>query len=108
MWFDEGMKVEEAIKKAIEGGYPFWGKTNARAFEGVDTNDHLSDILLDPSFWQSLGKAIGWGKTKNFESRREDSLLDLWPEEWQVYWHIFIDHLAGGKTVEEFFESLRN
>jgi hypothetical protein len=70
---------QDAIKQAVEAGYwrnPGTG-TKSKAFlegnqvrltvlaksgEAVDVLTlHLSDVLQDPAFWQSLGKARGWG-----------------------------------------------
>ena len=57
----------------------------------------VNEIFLDPLFWQSLGKAMGW---------RQDE--DQWGDraEWVSQWHRFIDHLADGKDAESFFEGL--
>ena len=55
--------------------------------------------LLDPSFWQSLGKAM--------ESRSKISgYRDNLEKGWLVVWTWFIHHLAEGKSVEDFFEKL--
>ncbi len=54
--------MESAIKLAVEGGWDY-----------KDMPVHLSQrfmgdlncvIWCDPTFWQALGKAEGWGKTK--------------------------------------------
>jgi hypothetical protein len=52
----------------------------------------LSEVFLDPSFWQALGKAREW----------------IAPPKGQAYFyqHRFIDHLADGKDAESFFDSL--
>lgn len=59
--------IKQAIQKAIEGGYSPSGRTwKAR---------QVHRILLDPLFWQSLGKALGWGewtiKLEDIEHRWE-------------------------------------
>jgi hypothetical protein len=50
-------------------------------------------IFLDPSFWQSLIKAI-------FDMNKTSR---TW---WKHEWHRFIDHLADGKSAEQFFADL--
>jgi hypothetical protein len=76
----------------------------------------VSEAFLDPSFWQSLGKALGWwGKIcrlcgeqwsfnyeMNFCTSKEANLLPAV----MYHWHRFIDHLAAEKTAEDFFAEL--
>lgn len=58
--------MEQAIKKAIKGGW----KPEQLDFKRIDTAEtaeesyriSYSKSLLDPLFWQSLGKAEGWGQ----------------------------------------------
>lgn len=45
--------IKKAIQLSIEGGY----KDN-----GLFEAGYLDRIFLTPSFWQSLGKALGWGQ----------------------------------------------
>jgi hypothetical protein len=49
----------------------------------------LHEALLSPSFWQCLGKAMGW------EGRR-----------WVSEWVELVYHLADGKDINSYFESL--
>lgn len=106
--------MKEAIQKAIEGGYKLPNDTDYSAsyvkIKNVRgrTTDFVfgqfgsqclgtiptADILLDPLFWQALGKAMGW----EFRSDHK--------EPWKKEWHRFIDHLAEGKDVESFFKDL--
>ncbi len=94
--------MEQAIKKAIqEGGY---GKRNYRWNDDTIEERNLpflekEEILLDPLFWQALGKAEGWEKDGS------DTYFSNWTS-WQYYWHRFIDHLAEGKSADSFFEEL--
>lgn len=46
------MIPKEAIEKGIEGGW----ETYASYWQTID----WQVIALDPSFWQALGKALGW------------------------------------------------
>jgi len=102
------MSIQEAIKKSIEGGYYRFingkGADNKTLRQLVsvqyDMNEATGEIekqLLDPLFWQCLGKSLGWGAIGN------ESILT---PEWKIYWHRFIDYLAEGKSAEEFFKEL--
>lgn len=91
--------MEKAIELANkEGGY-FWHI------------DHWREAVLDPKFFQSLGKSLGW-EEKDKQSLRTykmsggggNMLKGMY--QWNKYWHRFIDHLAEGKDAEEFFASL--
>jgi hypothetical protein len=91
------MTIEEAIKKA----YP--------SIKSVESPEWpYQRFLLSPDFWQSLGKALGWKDGVvcaycGFTSCRHSAKF---VEKWHFKWHRFIDHLAEGKTAEEFFETL--
>ena len=108
------MKIEQAIKKAIEGGwlknilknytYEVFG-TSCIEFFDKETGAkvmiiQIAEMLLDPQFWQCLGKAMGWE-----EVWRENNTPHI--KDWKVYWHELIDHLAEGKTIEKYFEELK-
>ncbi len=126
-------KMKEAIKKAIEGGW------KAKSF-GCECYAHggfwdcPSCAFFDPSFWQSLGKAMEWGyeavmvdekgHPKEWVYREHCSVCgsvindqeegcpvgcvtDNAPvESWAYEWHRFIDHLIAGKDVDSFFNEL--
>jgi len=119
--------MENAIKKSIEGGYSWEQRKNA-----LDTIKATSDILLDPLFWQALGKQQGWGRDYFHEDDGktywdfdyhcplcgaiETNTEDGCPEDcrydvaeiisWQYEWHNFIDHIAQGGNIDEFFNNL--
>ena len=89
------MTIEQILEKTIEGGY-FHVKTMCINLVKESLNRQIREtgfliecIISDLSFWQSLGKALGWGK-----------------EQYLIYWHDLIDHLAEGKTIESYFEKL--
>lgn len=84
--------MEKAIKKAIEGEYKILRKTRMDNYLSSDVNK----ALLDPLFWQALGKAEGWDK------HSWGGKVELWKFEW----HRFTDHLASGKDINSFFEEL--
>lgn len=96
-----------AIKEAVEkGGYVYHGDKpifdDQRDQWFVSDGDGgydipaLSEFFLDPLFWQALGKARKWDKIETNPKNVS----------WLEWWHRFIDHLAGGKDAESFFETL--
>lgn len=93
--------MEQAIKKAIEGGYEPEG-FDLDVLRNIEENDMWlaigvrSTFLLDPLFWQSLGKAIASEK-KGIPTVRNGATYMQ---------HDFINHLAEGKSVDEFFKDL--
>lgn len=97
--------MKEAIQKAIEGGW-HGGDWTFNTFSGqgdivLERKEYSvyiprSEAFLDPLFWQSLGKSLGWGKQSIYGKI----------EKWKQEWHNFIDHLAEGKDPEEFFTNL--
>ena len=74
--------TKQIIEDAIAGGYHI-----LKRYPDSETLFKLS--LLDPDFWQVVGKTRGWDKGW------------LGAEDWKTEWSIFIDHLADGKTIEE-------
>jgi hypothetical protein len=102
--------IETAIRDAVEkGGYDRlkmkvvwhdWIGDN-----GIE-NEPVNGILLDPSFWQALGKARGWRESANGMAAHK--ILGTYGTEWRLQWHLFIDHLADGKDAESFFASLES
>ena len=87
--------MENAIKKAIEGGY------EPDKIKMYGASEWRQLLLLDPDFWKCLGKALGWG----YDFVRDPSeIYDQ--EQWKDEWHRFIDHLASGKSADSFFEEL--
>jgi hypothetical protein len=50
----------------------------------------IHEILLDPLAWQAVGKTRGWKLQATY---------------WK--WHIFVDHLIDGKSVEEALQAIR-
>lgn len=77
------MTIKETIRKAIEGGYD-----HDFTFL-MDISDwERCKVWGDPEFWQSLERALGVKAG----------------DDWRRMWHLFIDHLVDGKTIESFFE----
>ena len=100
--------MEQAIKKAIEGGWkPIYARGNKDWVANYNNityigKHHLYDTLLDTKFWQALGKAEGWntidGKTDIIYCHKE--------KEWQGYMHKFTDHIIEDKDIDSFFKEL--
>jgi hypothetical protein len=110
------MTIQDAIQKSIEGGWKkgqelhsiqakIWFK---RDYHGLNLKRGVSfsEALLDPSFWVSLGKSLGWddpnkataGYITYYEATGEDY--------WCYMWHRLIDSRRAGKSIEQFFEQL--
>lgn len=114
--------AEDAIEEAVKRGYPLkeWKICEGKHIQSAKESVVFLDVVfLDPAFWQALGKARGWeGKCSDCYKGephkwcQSGSHLDLEPEKyhnnypWRVEWHRFIDHLAEGKEINEFFKEL--
>lgn len=88
--------TEQAIKKAVSVGYKDYTESPSHS-----TSKYHSDILLDPDFWKCLGKAEGWIVEMPSRYSFNDEIA-----EWEHYWHSFIDHLADGGNIDDFFNNL--
>ena len=96
------MTVQEAIEKSIEGGYvPFHVEEDACEMEGKE----IAHAIMDISFWQSLGKVMGWN-LKKWTDDIPGKQPEILTPDWLVEWHRFIDHISQGKSIEEYFEKL--
>jgi len=94
--------MNEAIKIAIEkGGYKDTEKWIPLEKERVLTllTREWAFVMVDPLFWQALGKALGWkvGTDKRF---------DGYSYEWQHYAHQYFDLLLTGGDIEAFWKEL--
>ena len=114
--------MENVIKKAIEGGYrnkethvgirlsimqnyvSFYNSEDCSDMWSVEGLS-LSTILLDPLFWQALGKQQEWGWDEVIASNGGFS-LEVPSLEWVFHWHSLIDHIAEGKSIDDFFNNL--
>ncbi|MGA2592732.1 MAG: hypothetical protein ABSH32_22700 [Bryobacteraceae bacterium] len=110
------MTIQKVFAKAKAGGWNnrnlrFDGK-NWRQWDGTEEeplvfeDELFGKVFLDPSFWQSLGKALGWNDDYHPVRSKETNQLknEIW--DWRYHWHRFIDHLAGGGTAGQFFAEL--
>ena len=78
--------VQRAIREAKNAG---WKPTERSVF-------------LDPQFWRALSRARGW----DHDERACGAPPDVWTSRWSRRWHDFVDHLALGKSIEDYFERL--
>ena len=97
------MTIEQTIKKAIKGGYIL----DIKWWQSLPKWERNA-IFLDPLFWQSLSKAMGWRKKEDiYKSGEVFGKIGIGQiDQWLFEWHSFIDYLAIGKTPEEFFKNL--
>lgn len=103
--------MKEIIQKAIEGGYK-----QDMGWLGPALEREYAEIFLDPLFWQALGKNLGWAKSKMMrvalgEVRCEkcgSDEIEIRIDEVKKHWYDFIDHIASGGDVDEFFQTLIN
>lgn len=120
------MTLQQAIEKAIEGGYlNNFTDDGSKVIDikDEDTADGKISIAFylretdrfyfnkykicsDPLFWQALGKSMGWKEEYYIQPKLlDDSKVKIRAEYIDV-WHRFIDHLAEGKDIESYFEKL--
>lgn len=108
--------MNEAIKLAIEAGYKasftyldyIFGKMG-----NIDMNNReLFGVFLDPLFWQALGKALNWNMgdsnkaTWNTMTEHYAKYMIVFENTPIYHWHRFIDWVAEGKNMDEFFKEL--
>jgi hypothetical protein len=74
-----------------------------REAKNAGYNPTARSMFLDPRFWRALGRSRKWGDE---DEKRLGAHPDMWTSIWLKTWHDFIDHLAMGRGVEQFFEHL--
>ena len=111
----------EAIEKAIEGGWSGvgviyevmdWGIVNL----GTEQEMSWAEIALDPSFWQSLGKALGWDGEVKIRAHKDKSRKRHWENDYYDDWrvltraeyhaHRFYDLILTGGDTKAFWQHL--
>ena len=119
------MNLHEAVKIAIENGWTMFKGHKVDSVRFMPGDKRLAEVVeehegrtsssttfsydeffLDPLFWQSLGKGLGWEETVEIEIPDFPLTPALTATQWKVHWHRFIDALAEGRTSEEFFREL--
>lgn len=118
--------MKTAIERALGAG---WKPKNHRDVWQYNPNNRTgvtktfrasmthNDILLDPTFWQALGKAEGWEKephlckecgvigTGTFNHMNACKTRTR-SSDWITIWHRFINHIASGGDIDTFFTNL--
>lgn len=105
------MIPQRAIEKAIEGGWQLDMSMNWYATTPNERNQlreaRLYKAALTPSFWQALGKALGWGENgaveiyeknregKTAQQRFETRTIPLWRHHAFEFYDLI---LTGGDT----------
>lgn len=90
------MTISEAHEKAKQGG-----------FKPRMSMQIWQIYLLDRDWWAALGKTMGWGEIcLSCHNNVSFCCEKRYNENWLYHWHKFIDHLAEGKTAEDYFSKL--
>jgi hypothetical protein len=118
------MTIQEAMNKAVEGGYHIHGSDGMDTYYEGATNDYaawtrkdnessflvpMEETFLDPRFWQALGRTLGWSEVCDLLitcSCRDAECQCCRGYYWMYQWHCFIQALAHGNTPEDFFAPL--
>jgi hypothetical protein len=69
------------------------------------TTFSYDEFFLDPVFWQSLGKGLGWEETVEVEIADFPLTPALKATQWKVHLHHFIDAVAEGEPLKSFSET---
>ena len=90
------MTIQEAIDKAIEGGYP-----KERI---ADLALHVqAQCFLETTFWEALVRALGVEGDFEYIQLSRGEPRKMRQPLWLSYWHRFHGHLVAGKSPESFF-----
>jgi len=93
---ESAMTIQEAIDKAIEGGYP-----KERI---ADLALHVqAQYFLETTFWEALVRALGVEGDFEYIQLRRGEPRKMRQPMWLYYWHRFPSHLVAGNTPESFF-----
>ncbi len=93
------MTIQEAINKAIEGGYP------QQRVE--DLSLHVqAEYFLETTFWEALVRTLGVEGDFEYIQLSSDMPQKRRQPMWLYYWHRFHSHLVTGKSLESFFDPL--
>lgn len=111
------MTIKEFITKAIEGGFAY---TALGGFREMTKEEFITWVVadyhffcamcLDPKVWQAVGKVEGWDEINHGLTLSSHSLprttYNASAGEWHYKMLEFANHLADGKSIEEFLQTL--
>jgi len=118
------MMIQEAMHKAVAGGYHIASADGAdiaynganddfSAWTRTDTESSfmvpVEETWLDPRFWHALGRTLGWSEgcdlaiTCVHDDEEGQSGRGSY---WMYQWHCFIQAIADGHTPSAFFAQL--
>ena len=118
------MMIQEALNKAVEGGYHIYGSdgmntyyaganSECSAWTRMDNDSSfmvpMEETFLDPQFWQALGNALGWSEACDLAiscRHGAEACQRCHGYYWMYQWHCFIQAIADGNTPEAFFAQL--
>lgn len=118
------MNKEQILKEITDACVVAYERAKKGGYKGRLYAPKLGAELLDPLFWQALGKSENWdnetisfkvSKQKvdvmgKFYIRKAHTVIrPRWKKKgsaWKFYFHQFIDHLIEGKPIDEFFNKL--
>ena len=93
------MTIQEAIDKAIEGGYP------KQRVEALALHVQ-AEYFLETTFWEALVRALGVEGDFAYIQLSRGVPQKMRQPMWLYYWHRFNSHLVAGKSPESFFATL--
>src|SRR5439155_25564145 len=95
---ESAMTIQEAIDKAIEGGYP-----KERL---ADLAVHVqAQYFLETTFWEALVRALGVEGDFEYIHLERGEPRTMRQPMWLYYWHRLTSHLVAGKCPESFCEN---
>lgn len=69
----------------------------------------VNEMLLDPLFWQALGKALGWTFDGKFSRFSETMTFgEFEKRHWKTHAHQYFDLVLTGGNTEKFWKELLN
>lgn len=98
-----------AIEKAIAGGWNFKGEQpdEVKQFGEVEIAYAMwESVALDATFWQALGKALGWDEGKRYELGYAEFAEGGLRWMWEFIAHRFYDLILQGSDTTEFWSDL--
>ena len=90
-------RTKDVIEAAIRGGYEQWWMGDIHHDSLGINYGVLTQIVLQPSFWQALGKELGWDGP---------GIKDGYMMRWEIKMDRLMSHLRNGGDIEEYLIEL--